>query len=229
MSPIPRFGSLLGAVLFIAPGLAFAAEGAKAPVTITGGRVEVQERSIHYIEAGPKTGQPVLLLHGAKYHSGTWKDLGTLDVLAGAGFYAVAIDLPGFGKSARGSVDLKTFLAELIDALKIGAPVIIAPSMSGRMAFPLIVNEPEKATGFVPISAVGTTKFTPMLDENPVPALVVWGSEDRMFSVAAQRALAASFSKSELLELPGAQHAAYLDQSERFHEGLLEFLAGLES
>jgi pimeloyl-ACP methyl ester carboxylesterase len=99
--------------------------------------------------------------------------------------------------------------------------------MSGRIAFPLIVNHPEKATGFVPIAAVGTARFTQQLDENPVPVLVMWGSEDRMFSPATHRALAAGFAKSLLLELPGAQHAAYLDQPELFHEALLKFLAGL--
>jgi len=96
------------------------------------------------------------------------------------------------------------------------------------MAFPLVVNHPEKAAGFVPIAAVGTPMFTTKLEDNPLPALVVWGSEDRMFKPSAHRALAARFKKSQLLELPGAQHAAYLDQSDRFHEALLKYLARLD-
>jgi abhydrolase domain-containing protein 14 len=187
---------------------------------------------IHYLAAGPKTGQTVLLLHGAKFNSGTWKDLGTLAKLANAGFYAVAVDLPGFGKSAGWKVNTKTFLAELIDSLKkgsskIGRPVVVAPSMSGRLAFPFILNTPEKAAGFVPIAAVGTPLFTSKLSDNPLSVLVVWGALDRMFDPATYRALAARFRQSELLMLPDAKHAAYLDQPDLFHDGLLKYLAGL--
>lgn len=191
-------------------------------------RVEMQGHEVHYLAAGPKTAQSVLFLHGAKYHSGTWKDLGTLEVLADAGFRAVAVDLPGFGESAGWKIDSKVFLAELIDSLKIGRPVIVAPSMSGRIAFPLVVYNPEKVTGFVPIAAVGTPMFTAKLNDNPLPALVIWGAADRMFKPAAHRALAARFKKSELLMLPRARHAAYLDQPDRFHEALLKFLHGLD-
>ena len=37
----------------------------------------------------------VLLLHGARFTSSTWKELGTLDALADAGFASVAVDIPG--------------------------------------------------------------------------------------------------------------------------------------
>lgn len=41
----------------------------------------------------------VLLLHGARYTSSTWVDLGTLTALANAGYRAVAVDLPAHGSS----------------------------------------------------------------------------------------------------------------------------------
>ncbi len=225
---IGLIGLLCGALLLITPERAFTASQAKAMNPITAHRVETQGHYVHYLAAGPKTGQSVLFLHGAKYHSGTWKDLGTLEKMADAGFRAVAIDLPGFGKSAGWKIDVKVFLAELIDSLKIGRPVIVAPSMSGRIAFPLVVHNPEKAAGFVPIAALGTAMWGARLKDNPLPALVIWGSEDRMFKPAAHRALAARFEKSELLMLPGARHAAYLDQPDRFHEALLKYLAGID-
>jgi len=195
------------------------------PITVN--RVEIQGHDVYYLAAGPVGGPSVLLLHGARYHSGTWKDLGTLEKLADAGFRAVAIDLPGFGKSTGWKIDENVFLAELIDSLRIARPVVIAPSMSGRIAFPLILNNPMKAAGFVPIAAVGTAAFTAKLKDNPLPALVVWGSADPMLKPAAHRALSARFLKTELLMLVGARHAAYLDQPDRFHEALLKFLAGL--
>jgi abhydrolase domain-containing protein 14 len=219
---------LCSALLLITPERAFSASEVKAMNPVTGSSVETQGHYVHYLAAGPRTGQSVLLLHGAKYHSGTWNDLGTLEKLADAGFRAVAIDIPGFGKSADWKIDGKVFLAELIDSLEIGHPVIVAPSMSGRIAFPLVVDSPERAAGFVPIAAVGTPMFTARLKDNPLPVLVIWGSADRMFKPADHRALAARFKKSELLMLPGAGHAAYLDQPDRFHEILLKYLSGLD-
>jgi len=219
------FGAML--LLLLNSDRAFSASEAKTMHPVIEGSVETQGHTVHYLAAGPKTGQSVLLLHGAKFHSGTWKDLGTLEKLADAGFFAVAIDIPGFGKSAGWNINMKFFLSRLIDSLNIGRPVVVAPSMSGRIAFPLVANDPEKAAGFVPIAAVHTLMFTKKLENNPLPALVIWGSEDKMFKTEAYEALAARFEKSELLMLPGAGHAAYLDQPDRFHEELLNYLAGL--
>jgi len=227
--PIRLAGLLCGALLLITPERAFSASQDKTMNPVTVDHVEIQGHDVHYLAAGPKTGQSVLFLHGARYDSRTWRDLGTLEILADAGFRALAIDLPGFGESAGWKIDEQVFLVELIESLKIGRPVIVAPSMSGRIAFPLVVNHPEKAAGFVPIAAVGTPTFTAKLKDNPLPALVIWGSADRMFKPVAHRALAARFKKSELLMLPGAGHAAYLDRPDRFHEALLKYLADLES
>jgi abhydrolase domain-containing protein 14 len=225
---IGSIGLLCAVLLVIMPERTLGASQVKEMNPITVDHVETHGHDVYYLAAGPRTGPSVLLLHGARYHSGTWKDLGTLEKLADAGFRALAIDLPGFGESTGWKIDENVFLAELIDSLEIGRPVIIAPSMSGRVAFPLVLNDPLKAAGFVPIAAVGTVEFTARLKDNPLPALVVWGSADPMLKPEAHRALSARFLKSELLMLVGARHAAYLDQPDRFHEALLKYLAGLD-
>ena len=218
---------LIGAVLLAVPERVFGGAEVGAANAVRRGKVELHGHYVHFLAAGPAKGQSVLLLHGAKYDSETWRDLGTLKKLAEAGYHAVAIDLPGYGESPRWKTDPKTFLAEFIDALKIGRPVVIAPSMSGNFAFPLITRHPRKVAGFVPIAAVTAPRFARAVRGNPVPAMVVWGIDDHMFPVGLHKDLAASFTKSELLVLPDAKHAAYLDQPTLFHEGLLKFLAGL--
>lgn len=197
--------------------------------TATAGEADVEfgGRKVHTISSGPEKGRSVLLLHGAAFHSGTWQKLGTLDVLAGAGYRAVAVDLPGFGKSAAQRVDPKTFLLELIELLDIGRPVVISPSMSGGVSFPLILHHPERVSGFVPIAPVGESEYSGKLKDNPVPTLVVWGERDRLFPAARAEVLAASFAHAEVVILPGAKHPAYLDQPELFHQALLKFLASL--
>ena len=219
-----RAGWLMIAVLLFVSGFASSASSADL---IRDGSVDFKGSPVHYLAAGPEKGQPVLLLHGAKFHSGTWKILGTLGKLAEAGFYAVAIDLPGFGASPSSSVDADTFIAELIETMKMVRPVLIAPSMSGTFAFPFIANNPEKVAGFVAIAAVGTPIYARQLKDHPVPALVFWGTMDKSFPPMAHSGLAKSFSKSKLVTLMGANHAAYLDQPERFHRELLNFLNGL--
>lgn len=44
--------------------------------------------------AEPGAARNVLLLHGAKYSAQTWQELGTLSLLADAGFRVAAVDLP---------------------------------------------------------------------------------------------------------------------------------------
>jgi abhydrolase domain-containing protein 14 len=115
----------------------------------------------------------------------------------------------------------------VIGALDIDRPVVISPSRSGNVSFPLILDHPEMVSGYVPIAPVGVKEYAPKLKQSPVPALVIWGDSDRLFKPAMAKTLAASFKKSEVVILPNAKHPAYLDQPEMFHEALLKFLAGL--
>jgi pimeloyl-ACP methyl ester carboxylesterase len=205
-------------------GLGAAAPVAEDPVET----VEFQGHRLHTLRRGPEGGRSVLLLHGAKFNSDTWKNLGTLDVLADAGFRAVALDLPGFGKSPRWTFDHTKLLAELLPILGLGRPVLVSPSMSGSVSFPLILEHPELVRGFVAVAPAGTPKYAGLLKDNPVPTLIVWGGHDRVFPISQAKLLAASFKKARVVILPDAQHPSYLDQPDRFHASLLEYLASLD-
>ena len=200
---------------------------AAAVAEVAESSVEFQGHPIHMLRAGPDKGRAILLLHGGKFDSGTWKKIGTLDVLADAGYRALAIDLPGSGKSPGWSVDPKTFLVELIAVLDIGRPVVLSPSRSGNLSFPLILDHPEKVSGYVAIAPVGVKQYASRLKESPVPALIIWGEQDRLFPPAMATTLARSFKKAKVVILSGAQHPAYLDQPHLFHKALLNYLAKL--
>ena len=191
--------------------------------------MEFQGRTLHLLEAGPADGAPVLLLHGAAFHSGTWRELGTIDALAANGLRVVALDLPGYGASAGGDdVDAATFLAELLPALGLDRPVVVSPSMSGAFSLPLVADRPELVRGFVPVASAAIDAYLPRLRDNPVPALVVWGDADRIFPVARAAELAAGFTDARVVVLAGARHPAYLDDPETFHAELRAFVNGLD-
>lgn len=190
--------------------------------------VDFEGQSVFARTAGPAAGPGVLLLHGAAFHSGTWEELGTLEILAKAGYRVVAIDLPGFGQSKDVTANRKTFLAELLRKLGIGRPVVVSPSMSGSFSFPLIETQPALVAGFVPVAPAGAPVYAQRLTANPVPTLVVWGDNDPVFPVDQAEPLARAFATSETLLLEGARHPAYLDRPEAFHAGLLAFLAKLQ-
>lgn len=208
----------LGCVLWLWAAAAAAEESA-----IRSFEIEVDGQVIHGRAAGGKAAPTVLLLHGAAFHSGTWEELGTLDALAAAGFRAVAVDLPGYGRSKAVRARPETFLSALLAALGLERPVLVSPSMSGGFSFPLVLEQPQRLAGFVPVAPVRTPEYAARIRESPLPVLIVWGERDRTFPPSQARTLAASFRDAEVLILPGARHPAYLDQPERFHSALVAF------
>lgn len=63
--------------------------------------VQLGELRMHYVEAGPSNGKPVLLLHGEPTWSYLYRKM--IPVFAEAGYRAIAPDLIGFGRSDKPS------------------------------------------------------------------------------------------------------------------------------
>jgi abhydrolase domain-containing protein 14 len=166
----------------------------------------------------------VLLLHGARFHSGTWKQLGTLDRLATEGFRVVALDLPGFGESPPAPSGASLDLAAFIAAQKLAKPVVLSPSMSGHIALPLVTRHPEQVAGFVAVAPVELPAYESALRKLALPTLIVWGEQDEVVPVAQANALHGWVKDSQLVILQGARHPCYLDRPDQFHAALIAFL-----
>lgn len=201
--------------------VACAAPGVASVESVT---VPWKDGALHLLAAGPAEGPPVLLLHGARFEAETWRGLGTLDVLAAAGYRALALDLPGFGASDRFPVT-DAFLAALLARLGLDRVVLVAPSMSGQVAFPLVLDHPQRLAGFVAVAPVGIPMHRGRLAEIRVPVLAIWGSEDAVVPRDQGRELVAAVPGAQWVLLDGARHPSYLDRPEEFHHALLSFLA----
>jgi pimeloyl-ACP methyl ester carboxylesterase len=220
-----RLGVSLCCLLFaVSPPAAAQEDDSGSPITSRD--LKLNGKRIHFLEAG--RGPTVLLIHGARFSSETWRELGTLGLLAAQGFRAVALDLPGSGESEASGLPPEGFLASILPLVTDGPVVLVAPSMSGRYSFPLLARRPSFVAGFVPIAPAAIADSLAEIRGSSVRALVVWGEKDDVVPPKESRALADALPNSRRVEIQDAGHACYLDQPEVFHRELLVFLKGLE-
>lgn len=89
-----------------------------------------------YYEAGPKEGDPILLVHGWPELAYSWSN--QMPALAAAGYRAIAVDLRGFGRSEApeevhhyGIMQLVSDLEALMDHLNISKSILLGHDWGG--------------------------------------------------------------------------------------------------
>ncbi len=182
---------------------------------------------IHYLETGETDGIDIVLLHGMKFKAQTWKDLGTLDVLADAGFHSLAVDLPGFGDSVTCESSPDQVLVDFLAAKKLSKPVLIGPSMGGRVALEFCLDHPDLVGGLVLIGAIGVEENKGRLPRIEIPTLIVWGGKDAISPIDNACLLHEKIVGSRSFVIDGAPHPCYLEQPEIWHQKLVIFLESL--
>ncbi|WP_041238426.1 alpha/beta fold hydrolase [Gloeothece citriformis] len=185
--------------------------------------LSIRGAKIHYLEAGKPRENPIILLHGASFNAQTWGQIGTLQLLAEKGYYALAIDLPGYGNSQSLSVPKEAFLLLLLEELKLQQPMIVSPSMSGSYSLPLISQYPEKVGSFVAVAPVDIPKYRQQLQGVQIPTLALWGSNDRIVPINNANLLIELMPNTQKVILKNAGHACYMRATEQFHHHLIQF------
>jgi len=188
--------------------------------------IRIGKSTVHCLTAGNRGCRDILLLHGMKFQAQTWRDLKTLSELADAGYHAVALDLPGFGKSPATDLDPDTVLTSFIQAEQLDRPVLVGPSMGGRVALEFALAHPNAVSGLILVGAVGVAENQARLAEIKVPTLVVWGGADAISPLSNGNLLAEKIADARLVVIDQAPHPCYLEHPDRWHHELVDFLDG---
>jgi pimeloyl-ACP methyl ester carboxylesterase len=164
-------------------------------------------------EAGPPTGRVVVLVHGTGAWSESWRD--TIDALAGAGYRAVAVDLPPFGLSDRppaenyATTDQARRIAAALDTLSASDVVLVGHSFGARATVESVLIAPSRVRALVLVDpALG-------LDASAAPpsAPVAWLLHNRTARETLVAALATNPSTTRwILEQFTARHEVLTDE-----------------
>lgn len=183
---------------------------------------------LHCLDCGNPGDPAVILLHGMKFRAETWRELGTLEVVAGLGRRVLAVDMPGFGKSPASEVEPVEALARLLRHLELEQVVVVGPSMGGRIALDFAIRHPQRVAGLVLVGAVGVEENRAGLAAIVAPTLIVWGAEDQISPLTNSDILLAGIKNATREIYPDAPHPCYLAQPERWHTSLKTFLTSLK-
>jgi pimeloyl-ACP methyl ester carboxylesterase len=121
---------------------------------------------LRLIEAGQ--GPAVLFLHGASLGSSADVFRRNLPAFAGAGFRAIAFDMPGFGRSdapADHSLAYRRALVpQLMEALGLKTAALVGHSQAGTIAVALAFQDPRRVSH---VAVLGTGSLLPPLPGSP--------------------------------------------------------------
>jgi haloalkane dehalogenase len=123
-----------------------------------------------YVEAGPPSGEPVLLLHGEPSWSFLYRKV--IPVLAGAGLRVIAADLIGFGRSDKPAEIADHSYARHVEwvrafafgALDLHALTLVGQDWGGLIGLRLVAEHPDRFARVVAANTGLPTGDQPMPD-----------------------------------------------------------------
>lgn len=129
---------------------------------VQGGRFITLDDYQTFIQtAGPANGQAVVLIHGFGGSTFSWRE--TLPALAAQDYYAIAIDLKGFGFSDKtfdqdySHQAQAAFVIEIMDRLEVDQAVMIGHSMGANVIAHLALSYPERVNKLVIVDGAVVT------------------------------------------------------------------------
>ncbi|MGH7895418.1 MAG: haloalkane dehalogenase [Candidatus Binatia bacterium] len=135
---------------------------------------ETEGIRIHYVDEGPRSAAPVLMLHGEPSWSYLYRKM--IPIVTGAGYRVVAPDLVGFGRSDKpvrredftyqGHVD---WMRHVLVALDLRGVTLVCQDWGGLIGLRLVAEHPDR---FARVVVANT--FLPTGDVAAGPAFLAW-------------------------------------------------------
>ncbi len=125
---------------------------------------EVESMRVHYQEAGDPNGPPVVLIHGFSSSTLVWSRV--FLPLAAAGYRVIAVDLLGYGYSAKPRRVEYTIEAQarmirgLLDYLEIDRAHLVGSSYGGAVAAICALDYPERLQRLILVGSVSNNEAT---------------------------------------------------------------------
>lgn len=123
---------------------------------------QVMGMDLAYVDSGGP-GEPLVLIHGLSSYMGFWEH--QVEALAGS-HRVLALDLPGFGQSARPDAPYTmAWYAEVVSqwmsAVDAPRATVVGHSMGGQIAMTLALDHPERVERLVLSAPAGFERFEP--------------------------------------------------------------------
>ena len=114
--------------------------------------IQTRTWKIHYNEAGPADGQPILMLHGSGPGATGWSNFGPNMRVLAEKYRVIAADMPGWGPSDAVTIDERDHVQaalDLLDALEIDKAAFVGNSMGGMTSLRFATTHPDRMSHLI--------------------------------------------------------------------------------
>jgi pimeloyl-ACP methyl ester carboxylesterase len=138
--------------------------------------IEIDGIDVAYVDSGGD-GPPIVFVHGLSSYMGFWEY--QLPHFA-QGHRVLALDLPGYGASARPDAAFTPpwyadFVADWMDVVAAPRAIVVGHSLGGQIALTLALNHPERVSSLVLSAPAGFERF----DAGAIAWMKAYWTEDR--------------------------------------------------
>lgn len=146
------------------------------PDDLRDGFVDLPSLRMHYVEAGPRDGFPVVLLHGFPEFWYSWRF--QIPALAKAGYRVIAPDQRGYNLTDKtGPFTIKTLIddvRDLLDALKIDTCYLVGHDWGGPPAWGMAAQHRDRVSKLVTLNGPHPRAYSDALRAHPKQILRSW-------------------------------------------------------
>lgn len=188
--------------------------------------IEIESSTVFAKSAGERSAPLVLGVHGYSQRNGwhTWEPL--IRPLADAGFWAVSVDMPGWGRSVlrqpEKSVSPETVVLLMLNSLGVETAVLMGKSWGGGIVLEVALNHPHRVSKLI-LTAPARQNVDP-LRQLTQPVLLAWAKDDPVIPYEQASRYTAALPNVQLETYSSGGHSAAQNNVNDFAPKAIQFL-----